>query len=271
VTVGERIKPTRLLAAKKAHRETPGRHGKEFSMADERRIAKRFAIQLNKITSAEVTRDGSGGPTPCYVYVADISEGGLRITTDTWFDRGEQFHLMLMLNPPLDGRVEVVWSKQLTGGTNVYGVKFVEMSEALKAQIAAFIESFSEASRRLSKSVSLNRVLCMQFPELTHDKRIYVLTSVLGTDSMQVTAEIPFEQGRTYDCLLFLDPDAAPVVVKAIAREVKAAVFDRFKIAFEFASLSADGTERINGFLDRVISGDVDRPVIHREMSFDEP
>ena len=38
-----------------------------------RRITRRFAIQLNKIVGAEISRDG-GEPTSCYVYVADISE-----------------------------------------------------------------------------------------------------------------------------------------------------------------------------------------------------
>jgi hypothetical protein len=263
------------LPRRPADARTPAAQGKRGAvekstpMADERRIAKRFAIQLNKITGAEVTRDSSATQS-CYVYVADISEGGLRITTDSWFDPGEQFGLHLQLNPPLNGRVEVVWSKQLTGGTNVYGVKFVEMSDALRTQVKTFIDSFSEEARRKSKSVNLNRVVCMQFPELTHDKRTYVLTNVLSSEGMQVTAETAFDHGRAYDCLLFLEPDQPPVVVRAVARAVQKAVCDRFKVTFDFERMSTDGTARINAFLDKVISGEIDRQVMTREVDFDE-
>lgn len=238
-------------------------------MVDERRSARRFAIQLNKITGAEVTRRGQS-PTSCYVYVVDISEGGLRITTDTVFDKAEQFGLHLQLNPPLDCTVEVVWNKHLTGGTWVYGVKFVDISDALREQTKTFMESFSEEARRRTKSVSLNRVLCMQFPEVTHDKRIYVLTSVLSSQGMQVTAEITFEQGRSYDCLLFLEAERPPVVVHTVARSVQPAVFDRYKVAFDFERLSPDADNRINGFLDKVISGEIDRQVVQREVDFDD-
>lgn len=227
-------------------------------MAPERRESQRFTIQLNKIAGAQITQN-DGTQVPCYVYVRDIGEGGMRITTDTWLDANQRFHLYLQLNPPLNAQVEVVWNKQLTGGTNVYGLRFVDMSADLQSQIEKFIHSFTQEGLRLRKSISLNRVICMQFPALTHDKRVFVLTNVLSTMEMQITTECGFELGQHYDCLLFLQPDDRPVVVRATVNDLRPMVFDRFKVHFSFERLSPDGVEGINNYLDRVISGEIDR------------
>lgn len=230
-------------------------------MANERRESKRFTIQLNKITGAEVTLRG-GSPTPCYVYVADISEGGLRITSDTWFDREQRFGLHLQLNPPLGGEVEVVWNKQLQGGTNVYGLKFVDVNEELQKQIDDFIHSFSFEARRDAVSARLNRVICMQLPEVAQDQRLYVFTSMLSVQGMQITVEMPLEVDQTYDFLLFLEVEEPPVVVRAKAVSLKPATFDRFKVDLVFEGLDEYGVNRINAFLDKVVTGDIDRQPI---------
>lgn len=228
----------------------------------ERRESKRFAVHLNKITTAEVTLDANP-PTPCYVYVADISEGGLRITTDAWYDRAQRFGLRLQLDHPLQVTVEVIWSKQLAGGTNVYGLQFVDVTDEQSAQVLTFIDSYSQEARRRRLGFNLNRVMGIQFPGVT-ESQIYVLTNVLSADSLEITAEIYLEQGQGYDCHLFLETDQAPVATRAIVREIKPAVFDRFRIHCDLEHPSTDGVERINAFLDKVLRHEIEgQPVLH--------
>lgn len=239
-------------------------------MTDERRTSKRFAIQLNKITGAEITRAGQR-PAVCYIYIVDISQGGLRITTDESFEVGEIFGLHLQLQPPLSGKVEVVWKKLLTGGTNVYGVKFVDVSETLSTQIADFIESYSEEAKRRRAAANFNRVLSMQFPEVTGEQKIYALTSILSTDGMQITTETELEPSRQYACVLWLEADQPPIALKARVHEVKAAVFDRYKMSLVFEALPDGAVERINTFLDSVVDGSVAQQGARPEVSFEDP
>ena len=87
---------------------------------DERRQAHRQALKLNKIFSAEITRGGE--TVQCYLYIIDISEGGIRITSDYSFPTDGPVRVKFKFDEPLEVNVKVVWSKTLEGGTNVYGM-----------------------------------------------------------------------------------------------------------------------------------------------------
>lgn len=220
-------------------------------MSSDRRYAKRHAIQLHKITVANLTRDGEA-PVSCYVFVVDLSDGGLCITTDTWIEPNTPFELEMLLQPALSVRAEVVWSRQLTGGTNVYGLKFLDVTDAVARQVKALIDTYSVEARRLDKGLNLNRVMAASFDKAEGVDE-YLLVQELSEEGMLVTMETEWPEGSTHDVYLRLDAQRDPVKLRGWVLSAKPAVFERHQVALVFREVSESAADAIKACLDRAL------------------
>jgi hypothetical protein len=231
----------------------------------ERRQTFRHALKLNKIFSAEIHRNGES--LPCYLCIIDISEGGIRITSDYSFPKDESVPVHFKLDEPLDVNVKVIWSKMLEGGTNVYGMQFTDLNDTSNGQIKRVMEHYSPEFRR--KNFKLNRVIYIEFLETNVAGRQYTFALDLNAKGMRVINEARFEPETVVKCRLYLDLDRPPVDVTGRVLSVKGATLDRFQMEFEFQDIGQPEIDRINEFLDRAASGELDRQNVRPQLDLD--
>lgn len=227
-------------------------------IAEERRTAERRKLKLKKIFSAEVMLEGS--PQMCYVYIYDISEGGMRVHSDFSFPEDKVIAVKFYLDEPLEVTVQVVWQKILVGGMHVIGIKYIDLDDESQARINRFIDKYSPEGKR--KSYRLNRVLSVEMELADRTEKFYALTLDISPQGMRVTNDFALPEGEAVPFKILLDVDLPPVILIAKVAWQKETSFDTFMIGLEFVNVTPDNVRRINGYIDKAMSGELDRQVI---------
>jgi len=243
----------------------------EIEVTGERRIAPRYDLRLNKLVRAEVEMGGQ--LRTCYLYVIDMSSdksggggGGVRITTDFDFP-AEPVRIKFCFDEPFEARVEVVWHKDLEGGTRVYGMRFVDLSDGEATAVDRFMERYSPEMQR--KSFRLNRVMSFEIQSDTME-RLYVLVLDLMPSGMRIINDFPLEPGIRVACRLSLEVGRRPVEILARVQSVQATGNERHLIELEFLQLEDGAINRINSYLDRAMRGELDRQSMPPQEIFED-
>jgi|GEM_PF-5160453 len=95
--------------------------------SSERRKSARVPVKLNRLYPAGV--EAMGYWQACFVYLIDVSEEGMRITSDFPFPIDEVTPMQLDWDKPMRLKVRALWSRKLDYSTHIIGLKFVELSE----------------------------------------------------------------------------------------------------------------------------------------------
>ena len=106
--------------------------------SSERRQVERVPIKLNRLYPAGV--EAMGYWQACFVYLIDISEAGMKLTSDFLFPLGEDIPLQLGLESPLRLKVRAIWCRKLDYSTHIIGLRFMEMDEENRKILRKFIE-----------------------------------------------------------------------------------------------------------------------------------
>ncbi len=229
----------------------------------ERRKYKRKSLKLNKIFAAKA---GQGlDMVPLYIYIMDMSLGGMRITTDFNLPLDDPFHLEVRLDvpTPLETKAEVRWKKKLLGGTYMMGIKFLELSDKALQVIRDFMDRHSPDGKR--KAFRLDRVLAVQMNVEGEREKFYTLTMDLSPQGMRITNPFPLPENKNMEIKLMLDFEDRPVNIKAQVRWQKKTSYDRYMIGMEFIEISDEDARRINRYIDRAIAGELEEK-IYREL-----
>ncbi|MBI3928363.1 MAG: PilZ domain-containing protein [Armatimonadetes bacterium] len=137
----------------------------------ERRLFPRKKSRVNAILPTQLRLDGRGDRI--YLYLVDISRGGMRFNTNRELPTGSDVILQFPLTSfesPLSERgslwlpCHVVWNKRLAGGAWTHGVRFGELDAVSRSQVDEIVESFSpdghrtrfRLHRRLEADVQVN-------------------------------------------------------------------------------------------------------------------
>lgn len=240
-------------------------------LVDERRQHKRKALKLNKVFAAKV---GQGlDVMPLYIFIVDISLGGMKITTDFNLPEMDPFHMEMKLDEGeiLDTDVEVRWKKKLIGGTYMMGVKFLDVPEHVREIIRNFMARHSAEGKR--KTFRLDRVLAVEMDLEDKEEKFYTLTMDLSPQGMRLTNPFPLPEDKDINLKMMLDFEDRPVSMKAKVRWQKETSYDRYMIGLEFIDITENDSKRINRYIDRAISGEFE-DMIYDELPtevFDKP
>ncbi|MCE1247490.1 MAG: PilZ domain-containing protein [Firmicutes bacterium] len=255
---------------------TPETSGNGSSNAAEgvlqdRRHFRRKALKLNKIFVGEV---GEGlDVAPIYLYIVDISEGGLRITSDMNLPMDYVFHLSLILDmpKPLDTDIKIIWRREIFGGTNLFGVQFMNPSDEAKQLIKDFMEQHSAEGKR--RAYRLDRILPVEMEIEDRAEIFNTLTLDLSTVGMRISNPFPLPYDKKIRIKLMLDFEDTPVHLDARLVWQKETTYNQYVAGIEFTDLRMDDKGRINLYIDRAISGELDRKIIKElpEEVFDFP
>lgn len=138
--------------------------------SEERRESARKPCSVKRTVLTETTALGNTQAT--HLYMADLSEAGMRVHFDREFPRQIDLRVrfpMTRFSPDLEGDFDVgcrvIWTRPMLGGTCVHGLEFLDLSSHAKAQVSALLERCVE--RQGEEPVRLNTPLEMkvQFPD----------------------------------------------------------------------------------------------------------
>ena len=244
---------------------------KNLGITKDRRQARRKALKLNKIFAGEV---GEGlDVAPLYLYIVDISDGGMKITCDMDMPTDYLFHMKLAIDTedPLDTDIKVIWKKDLFGGTKIMGVQFVNPPLKSVNAIKEFMEKHSEEGKR--RAYRLDRVLPVELEIEDHTERFNTLTMDLSTVGMRISNPFPLPYDKKITLKLLLDFEETPVHLGAKVIWQRETSYDQHIIGIEFTDVHSEDKGRINLYIDRAISGELDKKIVKElpEELFDFP
>lgn len=220
----------------------------------ERRSTVRKKISLKKTFSAEIQLDTT---KKCYLYIVDISQGGMKIMTDIVFPERRTFLITFYLEQedPLELAVEVVWKKQVVGYMNVTGMKFVAMSPKSFNKIEQFVSKYSiDTSKRIFK---LNRMITMQIAKGEEWENFYAYILSISPQGLEYTTDYNIPQNEEFPLRFYAEQGQAPM--EAVARILfqKEISMGRLKGWLEIVSMSEPNRLRLTEYIDKLLQGDL--------------
>ncbi|MFH0802359.1 MAG: PilZ domain-containing protein [bacterium] len=223
----------------------------------ERRVFERKKIVLDKNIKAEITL-GSTTPRTIYLFIKDMSEGGLKIHSDINLPPDENIPIKFFLEDILNLTVRVAWHKEV-GGMHIMGLQFMDIAPDASGIIRNFMDKYSPEGRR--KNFRLDRVLAVEMTEGNLSQKFYAFTLNLSTAGMRLINEFPLPENIDIPLSLVLEMDLPPVSCIARVARHKETSFAQLMIELHFVSVSQEFSDRIDAFLDKAIEGTLDTPV----------
>ena len=236
---------------------------------DERRVHQRKDVRVNKVFSADITMGGE--EHKCRLYVADVSEGGFKITSDYPFVRNVPIIVTMHLKVPFTFTAEIAWGRDLGAGMNALGLRFLEMEPDQKKVLDGFIEYYT--SKEKAKVFRLNKIIPMRikrgesFPE-----PFYVLTIEISLMGMKISHDTRLPEGEVIEFKLYLDPHTKPLEVKAhvVSQKEEGMLGENYIINLEYIDLSCEAREYLTSFIDNAMSGIIEKKISRPVVMFDE-
>ncbi|MCD4784268.1 MAG: PilZ domain-containing protein [Candidatus Eremiobacteraeota bacterium] len=229
-------------------------------VTQERRKSVRKALKLNKIFSGLI---GEGlDVVPIYFYIVDISKGGMKITTDLDLPVDCKFHINLTLDveDPLDTDVRGVWKKKMFGGTNIIGIQFLNPPEKTVKSIDEFMSVHTQEGKR--RSYRLNRVLPVEMEIEAKTDKFHTLTLDLSAQGMRISNPFPLPFDKKINMKIMLDFDETPIYLASRIAWQKETSYGQFLAGIQFIDIREEDQGRINIYIDKAISGELDQKII---------
>jgi hypothetical protein len=223
----------------------------------ERRSEARKKISLKRTFAAEVHLDGI---QRCYLYIVDISSGGLKVMTDLVFPKQKAFMIRLLLNVPVDFPVEVVWHKQMVGYMNIFGLKFVEMTDAAYNAIGSFVDKYSiDMSKKISR---VDKMLSVQTLRDGEWKNFYAYVMNVNPQGMEFTTDEILPLNDNFPLRCFFEHGQPPIELTVKILFQKEISMGRLKGWMEFTETEEANKLRLSEFLERQIQGEIPQKIM---------
>lgn len=230
--------------------------GTEFAGL-ERRNSRRRPSPVNRLIRAEVSAQNSQAEA-LYLYLVDMSEGGLRINAERPLPPDSpvllSFGLEGFCSPPspnLAVTVQRAWDRTLAAGTWVSGLKFVDLSEEAMATVQSLLQGFTPEGKRqrfrlrepISVSVQVEPegawvvVVPMDLCLTGVRVRAYLREAVANDDLVGLMVRFPDQRGH---------------VLQARVRSARALAADRQEAELVFVDPPAEVTRAVQAYIDQV-------------------
>lgn len=217
----------------------------------ERRREERRKIKVQRIFAAEILNPAS--PQNCFLHIYDLSESGMRVHTDLSFPTGESLPLRLLLDHPIELKVEAIWQKELIGGMNVAGLKFLDVDSGSQTEIRTFLERHSPQNKR--KSARLQRILVVEMVVGSTSQKFGVFTLDISTTGMKISHDYPLPEEVDIPFRILLEYDRPPIEVQARVTWQEANTLGQYIIGLSFLDPEPGVIERLEEFIDHQLSG----------------
>lgn len=250
----------------------PDRPAEDLKSLEDRRAHPRKSVRVNKVFSAEIMPyDTNEPPHKCRLYVADASEGGLKITSDFPFEQGRNFTATLMANTPITFTAEIAWARDLGAGMKALGLKFAEIDKENKQILDEFIDYYT--AKEKSKVYRLNKIIPMRIHFGTSaPEPFYILTLEISLTGMKISHEAPLPENEKIYFRIYIDPHSRPldVCARVISQKEEGVLGQSHIINLEFIDIEHEAHDYLNSFIDNAISNMIEKKVSRPVVIFDE-
>jgi hypothetical protein len=246
-----------------------GDDGNSTPNFEERRVHPRMDVRVNKVFSASVEMEGT--IHQCRLYVADVSGGGFKITTDFSFIRNTPLKFTMSLKVPFSFVADVPWARDLGAGMQAIGIRFLDIDDDNRKILDDFIDYYT--SKEKSKVFRLNKVIPMRIRYGEEaDEPSYVLTLEISLVGLKIIHEARLPEDIIIDMKLFLDPHSGPLDVKArvLSEKEEGSFSERFIINLEFVEMESEAKEFLSNFIDSAKTGMIEKKISRPVVIFDE-
>jgi c-di-GMP-binding flagellar brake protein YcgR len=239
---------------------------------EERRAHPRKSVRVNKVFSAELILPGAEERShKCRLYVADASEGGLKITSDFAFEKNIDYMVTLIANIPITFKAEIAWARDLGAGMQALGLKFIELDEENRKILDEFIDYYT--AKEKSKVYRLNKIIPMRIHHGTSaPEPFYILTLEISLTGMKISHEARLPENEKIFFRIYLDAHSRPldVCTKVVSQKEEGILGQTYIINLEFIDIDKDANDYLNNFIDNSISDMIEKKVSRPIVIFDE-
>jgi hypothetical protein len=226
--------------------------GQESWNYSERRSRERSKVTLKRTFSSEIR---AGSIESCYIYIVDMSTGGMMVMTDFPLPEKDSFAIKILLEDPMEFAVRLVWQKQIMSQMNVTGLQFTDTTEETARNACTFIDRFSLETTK--KTVRLNKMMPSQIRKDDEWVNFYLYIMSLGIRGFEFTTDFELPVDQPFTLRIFLEPRKNPIETEARVLFRKEISMERKKGWLEFLSLSEQNRLRIKEHIARLIQGDL--------------
>jgi c-di-GMP-binding flagellar brake protein YcgR len=215
---------------------------------EERRQHPRRGSEIHKLLRAAVAFDG-GNREELYLYLVDLSAGGMRINLERELPTEGSFHLSFDLEGirtqagkalgEFSVEARTAWQKSLPGGTRAAGLQFTQVPETTKQLIDELLDMFSQYSRRMHMRLRESvYVSCREVGAAPTDLWWNAQTRDISTQGLCITLGagqgVTLLDGQTLEIKLLLEEK-----VQAVARVMwQDQRDDKIEAGLQFVDLS---------------------------------
>lgn len=232
---------TRLGGTDASNRQATSANG-------ERRKESREKFRVNKLFPVDILLGDT--PKHSFIYIVDLSLHGMKITTDFSFPEGE-VPLRILLDKPVEMRVQSAWQRELYGGMYTVGLKFLD--EEGSAPIQRLVQKYHPENKR--KSLRLNKLLTVEMKIDSQSRKFQAFTIDISTQGMKITNDFPLPTEKTVEFLLHLEPNFPPVLVTTRVVWQKPTSLETHAIGLEFVNPDDQAVLRITRFIEEMSEG----------------
>lgn len=216
----------------------------------ERRQHERRGVRVNRLIRPLID-DGNGSPHEEYIYLVDMSEGGLRANLDREFpgDRAVRMQFTLQYLE-LDVSVRVVWQKSLAGGTWTVGLAFENLDSGAAVQVKKMVEAFSVQGRR--DRFRLKSLVSVSVRRADDPVWVSVLLVDVSSAGLRVRCNEVYDVDSDLDVRLF-PPDHDEVSGRASVIWCQEAGPMRWEYGLRFLALEGNGAAILQSYIDQTV------------------
>ena len=226
---------------------------KEATEHPERRSHERRKSRVNKLVHASLKVDSVESKT--FLYLVDISLGGLRANLDRALAKDSLVEFTLPLRPYLNEEVElqalcrVAWNRELLGGTFVHGLEFQQLQEESANLVARMLHAFSPEGKR--KRFRLPGLLNVAYHQDGAWKS-WVARDI-SPQGLGLQMPEPLELEERLPFRIFLEDRGKYDPVEVVGRVSYLVEFDdeEFRLGVEFVEPTDEAARRIQDYIDR--------------------
>jgi hypothetical protein len=191
----------------------PEKESSPAAVDSERRVAVRKVLIVKKMTLAEIVIGDGGVPRIHYVYINDISETGIRISSDILFPSDKKIRLKLLFNKPITVETCLRWKRDIGVNNYLDGMEFITDTEAHKKgvhSLLAWAEPYFEHS-----SFKLNTTLYLQTDLEGPLAGVYAYALSISPCRLEILSNTPFPEEKEFTLAFSLRQDKPAILTKA--------------------------------------------------------
>ncbi|MFA7481263.1 MAG: PilZ domain-containing protein [Vulcanimicrobiota bacterium] len=218
----------------------------------DRRSAERRKSRVNKLVHSKIETDS--GEFQSFMYLVDISPGGLRANLDHHLEPNSKLRIRFPLKPYLQDELEadlpcrVVWNRDLVGGTFVHGFEFQDLSPSTRELVERLFVAFSPEGKR--QRFRLRHVLNVAY--LADQIWVSRVAFDISPEGLGLSmAELP-QSDQTFQFRIYLeDRDKFdPVEVSGRVTYLVEIEEEPCRVGIQFIDPDPEAVQRIQKFID---------------------